>query len=470
MKVVKNYLWNVSYQIFVILVPMITLPYISRVLGPRGVGINSYTNSIAQYFVLCGLVGTTLYGSRQVAFQRDYKNRASQSFWEIMIFRTTTILLSLGAYCIFIVCFGGYKYYLFLQGILIIANLFDVSWFFMGQENFKVTVLRNITVKVVTLMLIFVFVRSRSDTGMYIIIVALSTLLGNITLFRYLKNYIKQPDWKHINVRQHFAPSFALFIPQIAVSLYVVLNKTMLGQFVGVNYAGFYDSSDKILRIILAVVTGTGTVLLPHIANQFANGQIQKLRDTFKISLDFVQLISIPMTFGLAAISNKFVLLFLGSNFKEVGNLLFIECIAGLFIALDTAIGQQYLLPTNRNKEYTKSVIFGSVVNVILNVPLIVLFQASGAMLSTVISEIAVTCMMLWQIRTQFSVAKLFEDTYKFLLAGIIMFVVVKLLDNFLGMSWIAVLTEIMVGALIYFLTSIALKPKILSYVISRLI
>lgn len=353
MKVVKNYLWNVSYQIFVIIVPMITMPYISRVLGPHGVGVNSFTNSIVQYFVLFGGLGLGLYGNREIAYVRDNKKQLSKEFWELLILRTVTMTSSLVIYIIMAYNWREYRGYLFIQSIQIIAAIIDISWFFMGIENFRITVLRNLLVKSISVICIFLFVKSRNDTGIYIAILALSTLFGNLTVFPYLKTYITRIPYNSISLLRHLKPSVYLFIPQIAIQIYVVLNKTMLGQMVSVDAAGFYDSSDKIIRLVLAIVTGTGTVLLPHIANQFIKGHLEQVRETFTISFQFVTLISLPIAFGLAAISSKFVYLFLGGRFEIVGLLLQIEAIAGVFIAWDNALGQQYLLPTGQTSRYT---------------------------------------------------------------------------------------------------------------------
>lgn len=462
MKIVKNYLWNVSYQLFVILVPMITMPYISRVLGPSGVGINSYTNSIAQYFILFGSIGVALYGNRQIAFVRDDRKALTQTFWELTLLRLVTICLALVVFAGYLMLTHKYRYYLMIQSVLIIAAAFDISWFFMGVENFRVTVLRSTIVKLLSLAFIFIFVRSHNDTGMYVFILALSTLLGNMTLFPYLKKYVDLPDWRSLRLWHYIRPSLTLFIPQIAIQVYVVLNKTMLGSFVNVEAAGFYDNTDKIIRVVLAVVTATGTVLLPHIANQFARGEMDSLKKTFKTSFDFVSVISIPLAFGVAAVAQKFAVLYLGKAFAVVGTLLMIESIAALFIAWDNALGQQYLLPTNQTGKYTKAVIIGALVNIVFNIPLILQFGVIGAMWATVLSELSVTAVMLWQMRDEFSIWELFADCPKSLIAGVVMFIGVHLLDGRLNTSWLSVGLEILLGVVIYTCLIWLLKPQIL--------
>jgi len=163
MKIVKNFLYNASYQVFVLLIPLITTPYLARVLGPTGVGINSYTNSIIQYFILFGSIGVNLYGNRQVAFVREDKKLLSATFFEIFLMRLMTIIIAYIMFVCFLLFLKQYQTYYLMQSISIIAAAFDISWFFMGMEDFAVTVLRNLLIKIVTLVSIFSFVKSKDD-------------------------------------------------------------------------------------------------------------------------------------------------------------------------------------------------------------------------------------------------------------------------------------------------------------------
>ncbi len=175
MQVVKNYLYNAAYQVFILLVPLITTPYLARVLGPTGVGINAYTNSIIQYFILFGSIGVNLYGNRQIAYVRDDKDKLTKTFYEIFLMRVMTIILAYAAFLVFLMFTGSYHTYYFAQSVSIIAAAFDISWFFMGMENFGVTVLRNLIVKILTLVSIFLFVKSYNDLYIYINFVTIVT-------------------------------------------------------------------------------------------------------------------------------------------------------------------------------------------------------------------------------------------------------------------------------------------------------
>ena len=314
MQIVKNYLYNAMYQVFIIIVPLLTIPYLSRILGPSGIGINSYTNSIVQYFVLFGSIGVGLYGNRQIAFVRDNQVKMSKVFYEIFILRLLTICLAYLLFVAFLTINGQYHEYYLFQSIAIVAAAFDISWFFMGIENFKVTVLRNFIVQLLALFSIFLFVKSYNDLNIYILITVLSTLIGNLTFFPSLHRYLVKVNYRELRPIKHLKQSLVMFIPQIAVQIYWVLNKTMLGSLDSVTSSGFFDQSDKIVKLVLAIVTATGTVMLPRVANAFAHREYSKIKEYMYAGFSFVSAISIPMMFGLIAITPKFVPLFLHLN------------------------------------------------------------------------------------------------------------------------------------------------------------
>ena len=211
MKVIRNYIYNLGYQVLAIILPIITYPYISRILKPQGVGIYSYTYSIIQYFVLFAGLGISLYGNRQIAYVRGSSTKVSRTFVELIILQFTSVLIT---YCIFLLFIVSYKKntdYFFLQSFYIVAVLFDISWLFMGLEDFKKIVVRNILIKIGTVICIFIFVKNSSDVGIYIFIMSFGTLLGNITFWPYLKKIIVGIKLTQLHPFVHLVPSLTLF-------------------------------------------------------------------------------------------------------------------------------------------------------------------------------------------------------------------------------------------------------------------
>lgn len=463
MKVVKNYLYNMGYQILVLLAPLITVPYVARVLGAHGVGINSYTNSWVTFFLLLGQMGIAFYGNREIAYHRDSKEDRSKIFWEIEILQALTIMFAYGVFLIFLFEFShAYRHYFLIQSLLIIAGGLDVSWYFMGMEDFKKTVLRNMMIRLVSIGLIFALVKGPDDLGKYILLLSISQIFGNLTLWPYLKDSISWIKITKIRPFQHFYPALLLFIPTITTQVYLVVNRIMLGRFSTTIAVGQFDYADKITKLVLAVVTATGSVMLPHIAHKFADGDVKGIRQSLYNSFDFVTALAIPMMFGLAAISAKFAPWFLGDQFAGSAQIMFLEAPVIVFIAWSNVTGMQYLMPVNRVREYTVSVTVGAVVNVVSNLFLIEAYGANGAALSTVISEFTVTAFQIYCIRTTIRRRQLFRGVWKYILSGLIMFFVVNRISTMMHESIVNLAAQVIIGFIIYLLGLVIFKAPIL--------
>lgn len=462
MQVVKNYLYNMGYQLLVLFTPLITVPYVSRILGAHGVGINSYTNSWVTFFLLLGQMGIALYGNREIAYNRSDKAARSKIFWEIESLQFMTIALAYVFFIIFLFYFAhGYREYFFIQSLLIIAGGLDVSWYFMGMEDFKKTVFRNTIIKVISIVLIFTLVKTPDDLGKYIFLLAVSQVGGNLTLWPYLKDSIQKVAIKTIRPFKHFYPSLLLFIPTITSQVYLVVNRIMLGRMADAVAVGQFDYADKIVKIVLAVVTATGSVMLPHIANKFAQGDVRGIRQSLYNSFDFVTALAMPMMFGLAAVSTTFAPWFLGDEFADTGRIILLESPVILFIAWSNVTGTQYLMPVNRVKEFTVSVTVGAVINIIANIFLIDAYGANGAAVASAISEFSVTAAQIYFIRTTIRRRDLFRNSWKYLLSGSIMFVVVYRFNSIMQMSIQNLLLQIVIGGAIYIIGLIVTRAPI---------
>lgn len=203
--------------------------------------------------------------------------------------------------------------------------------------------------------------------------------------------------------------------------------------------------------------------MLPHVANQFAKGDIKGVRNSLYTSFDFVSSISIPMMFGLMAISKQFAPWFLGSEFKLSGQIMFIESPIIVFIAWSNVTGTQYLMPVNRVKEYTTSVTIGAVSNIIFNFFLISIWGANGAALATVGSEFLVTSSQMMMIRKTISRRKMFHEIWKYFIAGIVMFLVVERVSETIQMSISNLILQVTLGIFMYVTVLFILRANILN-------
>lgn len=473
MSVAKNYLYNVLYQVLTLIIPIITVPYVANVLGATGVGINAYSAATVQYFVLFGMIGVSLYGNRTIATVRDNSENLGRKFWEIYILQIITCGIATVAYFLFVIIFVKENTNIYLvQSLYIISAAIDISWLFMGLEEFKKTVTRNTIVKIIGVICIFAFVKRAEDLILYVAILAISNFLGQLVLWGYLKKIINFKIIRLIKFKdmmKNLNPMLLLFVPQIAVQIYTVLNKTMLGFISTEAEVGIFDNSEKIIKITLAVVTSLGTVMLPRISNEFAKGRLEKVNDYIYKSINFVSIISIPMAFGMASIAKEFVGWFLPQDFYKCAIVIPTLSFIIIFIAWSNVLGIQYMLPSGLNKEFTISVTIGAVVNLILNLFLIPRFQSVGAGISTFISEATVTIIQIYVLRKKLKFLNVISEILKYIVAGLFMVILVRIIGNNLGISIFTTLAQITLGGIAYLIMLIIIRSSFIMEVYKML-
>ena len=229
----KNYIYNLIYQVVAIILPIISTPYISKVLGAKNIGIYGYTLSISAYFVLAGTLGMTLYGQREIAYLQKDKEKYSKVFFEIFFLKL--LMMSISALIFYIFFVRGNNHYSVFYKILLLellANALDVSWLFQGLEQFKKTVLRNLIVKVLSFACIFIFVKEKNDLPIYFLIYVLSILIGNLSLWISIPRYVCKVKIAFKDIFKHLPQTFIMFIPQVAIQVYTVLDRTMIGKII----------------------------------------------------------------------------------------------------------------------------------------------------------------------------------------------------------------------------------------------
>ena len=421
------------------------------------------TNGWVTFFYLAGQLGISLYGNREIAYQRNDKFKRSKTFWGIISLQVATSSIVLITYLLAVFLFSSaFKTYFLLQALWIIAYGIDISWYFMGMEDFKKTVSRNTIVKLITIALIFVLVRNQNDLAKYIFLLGFAQLAGSFTLWPYLKNNIQWVSIREWHPLKHFYPALLLFIPTITTQIYLVVNRIMLGRMAPQAAVSQFNFGDNIVKLVLAVVTATGTVMLPHIANKFASGDVKGVRESLYKSFDFVTAISTPMMFGLMAIAYKFAPWFLGSEYGPTGGVIFWEAPAILMIAWSNVTGTQYLMPIHHEHEYTISVTIGAVVNIVANIFLISLYGANGAAIATVISEFAVTAVQLFYIKGTIRRRALFAPIWRYLLSGLFMYIIVSRINLIMSMTIINLALQVALGIFVYVICLFMLKAPIL--------
>ena len=270
-----------------------------------------------------------------------------------------------------------------------------------------------------------------------------------------------------MDFKVHLLPIILLFIPQITNKLYNLLDTTMLGAIVSnKSETGYYEQAQKVIRVLLTIVTSLGVVMVPRVANTFKNGNKKEINGYIKNSFNFVFIISFPMMFGIACVSDAFVPIFFGQGYEKSALLIKIFCPMLILMGIENVIGTQYLLPTKRQKEYTISVAVGVVVNLILNFIFINLWQSIGAAISTILSQIVVDGIQIYYVRKDIKWKSVVQLFVKYLFASLIMFAICSLTNLIIDAGIISIILKCVVGVLIYFVMLLLLKDKFLYKII----
>ncbi|MBR0492076.1 MAG: flippase [Clostridia bacterium] len=454
----KNFLYNIVYQVFAIVLPLITTPYIARIIGPEGSGVNSYTYSIANYFVIFALLGIANYGNRLIAQNRDNKEKLNYEFTSLFILHVIISLIVLAMYLIFVFFIANnYKIYFIVQGLFVISALFDISWLFFGLEEFKTTVVRNIVIRLIALILIFTFVKSATDLIKYIIILQGSTLLSQLVLFPFLKkNKIKFVKVRREDVLKHFKPMLILFIPVIAVSIYKMMDKVMLGYMVDVKEVGLYEYGERIINLPMTLITALGTVMLPRMSNLVAKGDDETFKLYISKSIKFALFMSMPLCIGLIIVANDFIPFFLGDAYNKTIIIVQILAVTIPIISFANVLRTQYLLPKSMDKEFILSLSLGAIVNLVFNIILINKYNSIGACISTVLAELVVMVYQSIMISKKMNTFTYVKTALEFLSKAFAMGIVVWIFCNIMKINIIIkIILEVIIGVFIYFILNI---------------
>lgn len=458
----KNILLNSSYQLLTVITPFITAPYVSRVLGVENIGINSYLHSILYLFTMFSMLGTSIYGSREISRTRDNKEQNSKLFFEIeiiILFSTSIVILFWVIYTIF---FAEYKLYCSLLTLSIISTIFNIHWFYNGLELFKYTVTRNAIVKIIVIVLILTTVKTPEHLYRLILLNTISDLLGNISMWFPLKKFLVKVDRKNLVFWPHLKESIIYFVPTIAGSIYQILDKTLIGLLTtGFSENGYYEQTGKILSMVKALCYSSITsVMGSRLAYLFSRNNMEEIKSKIIKSIDLIMTLSIGACFGLFFVIPDFVPIFFGSGFEKTITLTQILCFTIIIIGLSVCLCNLYFIPAGLRKKSIYFEIIGAVVNLILNLILIPKLESIGAAIGTIIAELIIAFLYVYNTRHLISFLTFIKVIYKKLIAALFMSVTLYFLAKINVNIYVKIILEVLPGTMVYLVSLIILKDE----------
>jgi O-antigen/teichoic acid export membrane protein len=468
-KLVSNYLYTVIYQLLLLLTPFILTPYISRVLKPEGIGTDAYVLSIVQLFLVFAILSIPMYGSRQIATKQALEER-SKEFWSIYFIQLFISIITLVIYLIFAFTAKEYKSLFFIHIFTLVSTTIDVSWYFIGKEQIKSVTTRNIIVRLVSIVLVFTLVKDINDLSYYITINAVTLFVGQLIMWIPL---LKEITFKRIafrDIKIHVWPIIGLFLPQIMIQVYTLVNRIVLGRVSGEVEVGYYNQADKVIRIALGFITSLGSVLLPRMSAEFSQGNIESMKKYIRYALQFVLLITLPMTLGLMGIAPNFVTWFLGNEFNAVINLLIIMSPVIFFVGLANIFGIQILVSTNQQNKYAIAITIGAILSLITNFLFVSHLASTAATIALLVAEAVGAIIQMYFARKYFEFKNFAGMFLKYSVLSTLVFFSVSAVDKFIDISPLLVtFIQLMIGVFIYLVGLIVVKDSLIVTIINTI-
>lgn len=447
----KNFLYSAAYQLLLIVLPFITAPYISRTLGSYQIGVYSYSNAYANYFLMFSLLGVVNYGNRTLAGIRDDREIARKTFWEIYAFQLLMSLLMIIAYVIFSVFIIKEDNMVFyVQAFFVISAALDVNWACFALENFKLTAIRSCVVRIIMAIMVFVFIKDTNDLVLYVLILSLGSFISNLIIWPFIIKQFPFIKPTLVGIRKHIKPNAILFIPIIAISIYNVMDKLMLEYFSTKDEVGFYALAERIVLIPNTILLALDNVVMPKMSNLFKKKRDEEALTLMHHIMNIVMFFSCAFTFGLASIAPEFTVWFYGNEYVRCGLFVLLLSPIILFKGFAGGLRTQYLIPKSKDLWYISSLISGAVVNLIFNLILIPKYMGVGAIIGTVLAEMTVASVQFALCSKELPIGSYLKNGLWYILIGIVMFLLLSIVPVLSTIAVIDVLIRIMIGGIIF--------------------
>ena len=392
MGVKKDFGYNFILTVCNYIFPLLTYPYVSRVLGVNNIGICNFVDSIINYFMLFSSLGVGSYGVREVAKWKNDKQKCSEIFSNLFVFN---LLMTIVSVCILVTCtysisaFAPYRDFLHLGIIKLIFNLFLIEWFFQGIQQFKYITIRSVIVRCIYVIAVFLFVRTQSDTIIYYGLTCFTIVINAILNWNYSKKF-KTLSFSQLNLKLYLVPIFVFGYYRILTSMYTTFNTTFLGFSSGDIEVGYFSTATKLYGIIMAAFTAFTTVMVPRVSQLVKEGNLEKMQQIANTTISVLLFLTIPIII-LCEILAPFIIYVIAGPGYEGAIIPFriVICLL-LIIGMEQVIIQQFLMASNGNKSIFKVSTFGAVVGVLLNILLTPHLGAIGSSIAWGCSEIVV--------------------------------------------------------------------------------
>lgn len=447
----KNFIYQSAYQLTTMLLPIVTVPIVTRAFGATGVGEWNYIFSSVSYFILIAGLGLANYATREISIVSTNPNKLTEKFWEIELFNCLIVAVSVLCYFLLVAFLFPYKSYFYIMSISLIGSFFDVSWFFLGISDFKKIAIINILIKLFSLIGIVLLIHDRGDFHFYVWIQSVTVFISQFTFFLFLKPHISffLPNKK--KVFQHFKPALSYFVSKVGANLFMNVNKTILGVFSAMQLLGIYSNALIFVSMSGGVLNSLNVVMIPHMS-KLVHGEKnnQKSNQLFSDSLHFQLYLAFAMMFGVITINDNLILWFFGSGFELMKKVVPVMALSIILQAFYNTVSTQNLIPHGKMRFNNTSLITGLIVTVSLSLMTVPIFGLFGAVYAYLIGQLVVCIIRYFYLKKYAAFSFNWKLIFIFLFSGISMLGLTKIFSTFFAAGAAKTFVQILLGAGIY--------------------
>ena len=468
-----NFVMNAILTMSSFIFPLITFPYVSRILSPDGIGKVTFATSVISYFAMFAQLGIPTYGIRACAKVRDDKEKLSKTVQEIFFIN---VFMSIFAYIALFLCIAFIprlqqdKTLFLIVSATILFNAIGIEWLYKALEEYKYIALRSIFFKFIALILMFVLIHQKSDYVIYGAISIFAASASNILNFYNASKLITLKRFKNLNFKKHLKAVAIFFAMSCATTVYTHLDVVMLGFMKTDADVGYYNAAVKVKTILVSIVTSLGVVLLPRASYYVEKGLKEEFYRITKKAIHFVFIISVPLIVYFIIFAKEGILLLCGDEFGPAVLPMQIIMPTLLLIGLTNIMGIQILVPVGKEKIVLYSEIAGAIVDIVINALLIPSLGAAGAAIGTLVAELVVWIVQFWSLK-EFILSAYLNVSFKKLIISLACATIFSLLLKFLNLNTILVLmcsSVLFFG--IYFLLLICFREKLVKEISENII
>lgn len=469
----KNSAFSMINKGLSVVFPLITVSYISRVLGASGIGEVSSAQNLSTYFSMAAALGIPSYGVRAIAQSRNNKDMCNKTFSELFTINLiSTFVATILYFTALFLLKNNYsnKILSLVFSGTVIFNVINIEWVYQGFEEYEYITIRSFLIKIISILLLFAFVRQKSDLVAYAFIICFGSIGNYVLNFINLKKYVSL-RFRNISLKKHIPSIMTFFVSVIAIEIYSLLDISMLTAMSDATCVGYYSNSTKIVKAVANTLTGISAVLMPRFSYLFSENNKKEIKKISSQFLNITFLISTPCCVGIILIADQIVEVLFGVEFFPAVNTIKILSVLVVLMPLSGGVFCQLLLTSGKEKSYLLCVLSGTIVNATLNYILIPLYTQNGAAIASVIAEFTVSITMIIVSRHIIKVNMRRIDAFSIVLSSAFMAIVVFLFRKlFSGLSaWLCLVIEVMIATAVYFIGIFLLRNSISNKVFSIL-